>query len=75
MDLGLGGKIAIVTGGGSNIGRGISTRLAGEGAKVVIAEVDEAQAQKVVGEIKSAGGEAKVIKTDVTNFDSVKAMV
>ena len=42
MDLGLKYKTAIITGGGSNIGRAISLALAGEGANVVIAEIDVA---------------------------------
>lgn len=46
MDPGLKGKTAIVTGGTSNIGRGISLTLGAEGAIVVIADVDEKQAQK-----------------------------
>ena len=75
MDLGLKGKTAIVTGGGSNIGRAISLTLAKEGSIVVIAELDEAQGQKVADQIKSKGGTAIAIKADVTDWDSVKSMV
>lgn len=76
MNLNLKGKTVIVTGGGSNIGRGISLAFAEEGANVVIAELDEAQGKKVVEEAKAKGATgAVVIKTDVTNWDSVKAMV
>lgn len=77
MDLGLKGKTAIVTGGGSNIGRAIALTLAREGTNLVIAELDEAQGNKVAAEAKAlkAGGEAVVIKTDVTDLASVEDLV
>ena len=75
MDLNLSGKTVIVTGGGSNIGRGIVLGFAREGSKVVIAEIDEAQGQKVAKEARALGGKAVTIKTDVTDVDSVAAMV
>lgn len=75
MDLALRGKIAIVTGAGSNIGRAISLTFAREGAEVVIAELDEKQGQRVAEQAKAEGGNAMVIKTDVTDYESVKAMV
>ena len=74
MDLGLREKTVIVTGGGSNIGRGISLTFGQEGANVIVAEIDEAQGNKVAGVIKAKGGNAVAIKTDVTNLDSVKSM-
>lgn len=76
MDLGLKGKTAIVTGGGSNIGRAIVLALAGEGMNVVIAELMEDAGKKVadVANSKNAGGKTIVVKTDVTNWDSVQAM-
>ena len=75
MDLGLAGKTVIVTGGGSNIGRGIVLGFAREGSKIVNAEIDEEQGQKVVDEANSLGGETVLIRTDVTDWDSVQAMV
>lgn len=75
MDLKLSGKTIIVTGGGSNIGRAISLRLAAEKANVVIADWDEDQASKVVNEIKNDGGEATVIKTDVIDNAQVEDMI
>ena len=75
MDLGLAGKTVIVTGGGSNIGRGVVLGFAREGSKVVNAERDQEQGQKVVEEANGLGGEAILIKTDVTDWDSVQAMV
>jgi len=75
MDLGLAGKTVIVTGGGSNIGRGIVLAFAREGSNVVNAELDELQGQKVVDEANNLGGQAILVKTDVTDWDSVQAMV
>jgi NAD(P)-dependent dehydrogenase (short-subunit alcohol dehydrogenase family) len=75
MDLGLKGKTAIVTGGASNIGRGISLTLGAEGANVVIADLDEKQAAKTVSDIKAAGGKAMAVKTDITKYNEVESMV
>jgi 2-hydroxycyclohexanecarboxyl-CoA dehydrogenase len=75
MDLGLNGKTVIVTGGGSNIGRGIVLAFAAEGSNVVIAEIDEGQGQKVADQANSLGGKAALIRTDVTEWDSVQMMV
>lgn len=76
MDLGLKGRTVIVTGGASNIGRGITRAFAQEGANVVVAELDEALAQKAVEEAKKLGAtDAMAIKTDVHDFASVEAMV
>lgn len=75
MDLGLAGKTAIVTGGASNIGKAITEGLFDEGANVVIADIDENQAQRVVNELQAEGG-AKVmfVKTDVGDRRQVQAM-
>ena len=75
MDFGLKGKTAIVTGGGSNIGRAISLTLAAEGCNVVIADIDEPQAQKVVEKCVESGGNAIAVKTDVSDWGQVQAMV
>ena len=69
------GKVAIVTGGASGIGRAIALGLAKFGAKVVIADQAIGQAQKTAGEIEAAGGKALAIKTDVTNRRNVEQMV
>ncbi len=74
MDLGLSGKTAIVTGGASNIGKAISEGLSREGANVVIADVDEAQSQRVVKELQTAGGKALFVKTDVGDREQVQIM-
>ena len=63
------GKVAVVTGGGRDIGRSISVKLAKEGAKVVVNyNSSEAAANETVAEIKSAGGEAIAVKADVSNL-------
>ncbi len=71
----LGGKRAIVTGAGSGIGRSIAIRLAAEGARVVVSDVDGEAAEAVAAEIGGAGGEALVQKTDVTDAADVEALV
>ncbi len=75
MDLGLEGKTVIVTGGAANIGRGISLAFAREKANVVIADIDEEQGMKVAGEAEGIGGKIVAVKTDVTDYGSVEAMV
>jgi 2-hydroxycyclohexanecarboxyl-CoA dehydrogenase len=76
MDLGLGGKSVIVTGGVSNIGRAITLTLAAEGANVTIADLDAAQADTVLADVKSNGvGDTQFVKTDVTAYDQVERLV
>jgi 2-hydroxycyclohexanecarboxyl-CoA dehydrogenase len=71
MDLGLAGKAVIVTGGANNIGRGIALGFAAEGARVLIADIDEERAREVAAE---AGGETAVQRTDVSSWESTQAM-
>lgn len=75
MNLGLKGKTAIVTGGGSNIGRAITLALAAEGCNIVLADIDELQAQKVIDKCTESGANGIVVKTDVSNWEQVQAMV
>ena len=75
MDLRLAGKTAIVTGGASNVGRGIVLAFAREGANIVIADRDEKQSLKTAGDANALGGHALVVNTDVCDSDSVDNMV
>ena len=75
MDLGLANKTVIVTGGASNIGRGIVLAFAKEKSNVVIADIDEPQAKKVAEVVKSLGGKPMPIVCDVGDWDSVQSMV
>ena len=52
------GKVALVTGSGRGIGRALALKLASEGARLVVNDLDEAPAQEVVDTIRAAGGEA-----------------
>jgi NAD(P)-dependent dehydrogenase (short-subunit alcohol dehydrogenase family) len=58
-------RVAVVTGGGGGIGRGISTRFASEGAAVVVAEIDAERAADAVATIESDGGTAVAEVVDV----------
>jgi NAD(P)-dependent dehydrogenase (short-subunit alcohol dehydrogenase family) len=69
------GKVALITGGASGIGRAGSILMAKEGAKVVVADIDAARAETVVREIEAAGGEALRVAVDVRDSASVQAMV
>jgi 3-oxoacyl-[acyl-carrier protein] reductase len=76
MDLGLKGKIALVTGAASGVGREVALLLAAEGAGVAVNyRSSGAEAEVLVGEIASKGGKAKAYHADVADFAAVKTMV
>ncbi|TMG03691.1 MAG: SDR family oxidoreductase [Chloroflexi bacterium] len=69
------GKVAIVTGGGSGIGRAIGVGLAGEGASVVVADIDSNSADAVAAELEELGSYALAATVDVSKSDQVDALV
>jgi len=69
------GKVAIVTGAASGIGRATARLLAREGARVVVADIDQAGGQQTVEAIGAAGGVAAFIATDVANAAQVEVLI
>lgn len=72
--MGFAGQTAIVTGAGRGMGRAVALGLAAEGANVVVAEMDEAAANKAVQAIKDAGGRAVASVVDISRVDEVRRM-
>jgi len=71
---GLAGKEAVVTGGGSGIGRAVSLLLAKQGARVMILDINEDQAHAVAAEIEASGGKAIAGQADVSNQSEVMGL-
>jgi 3-oxoacyl-[acyl-carrier protein] reductase len=72
----LNGKIAVVTGAGRGIGRGVALRLAADGAQIVVNYSRSAdQAHSLVEQIKAAGGSAFAVQADVSNLSDIDRMV
>ena len=69
------GRVAVVTGGGSGIGAAASVAFAREGARVVVADINEAGAKTTVELIERAGGQGVVVRADVTRAADVQATV
>ena len=75
MATGLEGKVAVVTGGSSGIGRAAVLAFAREGAKVVVADVDVEGGKQTVRAVEEAGGKATFVKTDVSKAAEVEALI
>ncbi|HAP94080.1 MAG TPA: beta-ketoacyl-ACP reductase [Desulfotomaculum sp.] len=67
-------RVGLITGSGSGIGEGVAKKMAQNGAKVVVVDIDSSKVGRVVGEIKAEGGEAIGIASDITKKAEVDAM-
>jgi NAD(P)-dependent dehydrogenase (short-subunit alcohol dehydrogenase family) len=68
------GKVAVVTGGASGIGRGMARAFAAAGMKVVIADIETGPMDEVVAELEAGGTEALSVRTDVSKADQIQAL-
>jgi NAD(P)-dependent dehydrogenase (short-subunit alcohol dehydrogenase family) len=71
----LDGKVALITGAGSGMGRAAAELFASEGARVVITDVDEAAGARAVDAVRAAGGDATFARANVADWDDCQAMV
>jgi NAD(P)-dependent dehydrogenase (short-subunit alcohol dehydrogenase family) len=69
------GKVAIVTGGGSGMGKATSLLFASHGASVVVADIQDESGQKTAAQIEDLGGKAKFVHTDTSNEQQIIALV
>ena len=69
------GKVAVVTGAGQGIGEAAVLRMAQEGARIVVSDINEESGQAVVAAVRDAGGEAVFVAADVASVDDVKALM
>ena len=68
------GRVAVITGAASGIGRGIAERCVSEGMKVVVADIDEANLTKAEAELKTSGGTVLGVRTDVSKRSDVELL-
>src|SRR4051794_27977035 len=71
----LDGKVALITGAGTGIGRATARAMAAEGAKVVVAELSAETGEQTAQIVTQAGGDCIAVTTDVTREDSVRAAI
>jgi NAD(P)-dependent dehydrogenase (short-subunit alcohol dehydrogenase family) len=69
------GKVAVITGAGQGIGAATAQRMASEGAKIVVSDVNEETGGAVAQGIRDGGGDATYVRADVSNVDDVKALI
>jgi NAD(P)-dependent dehydrogenase (short-subunit alcohol dehydrogenase family) len=74
MDLNLSGRIAVITGGASGIGRAVALRAAADGMRIVVADIEEGPLKEVERELAAAGAESLGVVTDVADAGSVHAL-
>ena len=75
MDLGLAGKVAVITGGASGMGACIGRMLAEEGARVVLADIQVEKGQAMAAEIRTRGGDASFVEANVSVRSQVEALI
>jgi 3-oxoacyl-[acyl-carrier protein] reductase len=75
VDLGIAGKLALVTGASQGIGRAIATTLAEEGARVVMAARNREKLQELVREIRTSGGEAHAVAVDLAREEELERLI
>lgn len=75
MERELTGKVAVLTGAASGIGRATALKFAAQGAQVVVADINEVGGEETVAQVRAAGGEAVFVRTDVAEFAQVEAAV
>jgi 3-oxoacyl-[acyl-carrier protein] reductase len=75
MDLGIAGKVALVTGGARNLGRADALKLAGEGCRVAVVDLNKDGAEETAAEIRGGGGQALAVECDIADRSAVKAAV
>jgi len=75
MNIDMGGKVAVITGAGSGIGRAVALALARVGAKVVLVDVSEPSAQETKSLVRAQGGEAWCVQADVSLSQQVQGYV
>jgi len=68
------GKVAVITGGASGMGRAFADRFASEGMKLVLADIEEPELARAVDELKASGAEAIGVRTDVARIEDVQAL-
>ena len=69
------GKVGLVTGGGSGLGEAAAKLLAARGGKIVVADANEASAERVSAEIRASGGQATAIACDISKLSDVERLV
>ena len=69
------GKVALITGAGSGMGRAAAELFASEGARVVVSDIDEAAGNAAVAGVRAAGGDATFVRANVSDWDDCQAMV